>query len=439
MTTTKLDKFKQNNEGAVVEAWGSTPFVNLNSEAFSFQNGLWKGKSRELSKAVVIRGANFKVSGKMDAGELLTLLVDEKQLADRELLEGDILIERSGGGPNQPVGRVAYFDVDEAGVRYSFSNFTARLRILDRKAFVPQFVFYRLMHFYSASVGNDFQSGSTGIRNLDFSKYKDEGKIPLLDIKEQKRIVEVLAKNQKVIENQERIVSDLRELKSTTTAKLFHEGLRGELLKQTEIGEVPKSWAVKRLGDVASLQGGFAFKSGDYKESGIRLFKIANVSFGKTIWDDMSFLPATYLELYRDYALKSGDIVMAMTRPIVSGGIKIAIASKNDTPCLLNQRVGRFLLKEDIDPNYFYSFLFSDYFIRHIVVGADGAQQPNISSKKIEEALIPYPPLQEQIEIASTIQSISKSYDCNVEKLKELRALFFSTLNQLMAGKVRVG
>lgn len=262
--------------------------------------------------------------------------------------------------------------------------------------------------------------------------------IPLPPIIEQTKICGMLLRMQKVVENQKRIVADLRELKSTTTAKLFHEGLRGESLKQTEIGELPKNWAVKRLSDIASLQGGFAFKSSDYKESGIRLFKIANVSFGKTIWDDISFLPNTYLEVYRDYVLKSGDIIMAMTRPIVSGGIKIAIASKNDTPCLLNQRVGRFILKGDIDPNYFYFFLFSDYFIRHIIVGADGAQQPNISSKKIEEALIPYPPLEEQMEIASAIQSISKNYDYNVGKLKELRALFSSTLNQLMTGKVRV-
>ena len=79
-------------------------------DAFQTINGLWKGKKGQFTRAVVIRNTNFTTDGILDLSDVAELDVEAKQLAARMLEPGDIIIERSGGGPKQAVGRVCYFD-----------------------------------------------------------------------------------------------------------------------------------------------------------------------------------------------------------------------------------------------------------------------------------------------------------------------------------------
>ena len=209
-------------------------------------------------------------------------------------------------------------------------------------------------------------------------------------------------------------------------------------LKETEIGLVPEEWEVKKIGSFAKFQGGYAFKSTDYQSEGVPLFKISNVSFGETDWNEKSYLPYSYLSEYSQFELKPGDLVMAMTRPIVSGGIKIARLSDSDCPCLLNQRVGRFIVNQDVDVDFLFQILFDQSFISSISYGALGSQQPNISANKIEQISIPLPPLCIQQKIASILSTADKKIEAEETQKKNLDGLFKSLLHNLMTGKVRV-
>lgn len=269
-------------------------------------------------------------------------------------------------------------------------------------------------------------------------KYLKEKNIVFPEKLEQKKIALVLLKLQQAITQQEQIIAKTKELKRSLMHRLFTYGLRGEELKETEIGLIPKSWKIKTIGEIAPFQGGFAFKSKDYKKSGIRLFKIANVSFGKALWEDVSFLPEEYLTQYSEYVLNEGDVVMAMTRPIITGGIKVSKITKTDSPCLLNQRVGRFKTASMIDPNYLYQFLFTSSFINHILYGAGGSQQPNISANKIGQCLISCPSIGEQKEIADLLSQTDIKIGVAEKKRNILQGLFKSLLQLLMTGQVRV-
>jgi len=196
--------------------------------------------------------------------------------------------------------------------------------------------------------------------------------------------------------------------------------------KQTELGELPVEWGVVKIGDVSKFQGGFAFKSKDYVDKGIRLFKISNVSFGYVLWEDISYLPENYLSEYNDYTLNEGDLILAMTRPIVSGGIKITRLKDTDVPSLLNQRVGRFILKENVDVEFLFQILFDQSFVNSISLGAIGSQQPNISAKQIEGIFIPLPPLPIQQEIAEILSSVDSKIEQEENKKKALEELFKS-------------
>ena len=93
--------------------------------------------------------------------------------------------------------------------------------------------------------------------------------IPVPPLSEQRKIAAVLGLVQRAIEQQERLIALTTELKKALLHKLFTEGLRGEPQKQTEIGPVPESWEIKKLGSLVNLKTGklnsnAATPNGDY-------------------------------------------------------------------------------------------------------------------------------------------------------------------------------
>src|SRR5690606_851642 len=83
-----------------------------------------------------------------------------------------------------------------------------------------------------------------------------EFRLSLPPLSEQKKIAHILSTVQRAIEAQERIIQFTTELKKALMHKLFTEGLRGEPQKQTDIGPIPESWDVCKVGDVAKVQSG---------------------------------------------------------------------------------------------------------------------------------------------------------------------------------------
>src|SRR4051794_17815884 len=104
---TSDDEALKINKRFVPSAWGYTSLNNTN--LFEFINGLWTGKTSPFVRAKILRNTNFTNDGKLDFSNVAELDVEAKAFAGKRLYPGDIIIERSGGGPKQPVGRVVYF------------------------------------------------------------------------------------------------------------------------------------------------------------------------------------------------------------------------------------------------------------------------------------------------------------------------------------------
>src|ERR1700675_4914983 len=115
--------------------WKTEPL----EQVCQFSNGLWKGEKPSFVNVGVIRNTNFTKEGTLDDSDIAYLDVEAKKFEKRRLQFGDIILEKSGGGPKQPVGRVALFDKGDGD--FSFSNFTAALRILQ-----PNEVDFRYLH-----------------------------------------------------------------------------------------------------------------------------------------------------------------------------------------------------------------------------------------------------------------------------------------------------
>ena len=186
-------------------------------------------------------------------------------------------------------------------------------------------------------------------------------------------------------------------------------------------------YPVVKIGSCAKLQGGFAFRSSDYLNDGIRLVQISNVNKDTLDWDSINCVPQAFLQKYKDFELHVGDLVLAMTRPVIKSldAVKIATVSENDVPSLLNQRVGRFVVdRKKLHSVYLMVLCQMPEFREYVEAMSGNSLQPNISSKQVEDYSIVLPPLALQEQFAAFVEHVNKSkfeIQKSLEKLETLK------------------
>ena len=138
--------------------------------------GEWGLEDKDGDGVKVIRTTNFTNIGKLVLKDVVTRNIDSVKVEKKQLKKGDIILERSGGTNENPVGRVVYFDED--GV-YLFNNFTQLLRC--KKEVNSLFIFYFLFNYYQTNKNTIRSMGNktTGIQNLKMDKY---WQIPIADV-----------------------------------------------------------------------------------------------------------------------------------------------------------------------------------------------------------------------------------------------------------------
>lgn len=206
-------------------------------EVCDFYNGLWKGKEPPFTEVGVVRNTNFTKDGKLDDSNIAYLDVETKQFDKRKLIYGDIILEKSGGGPKQPVGRVVIFDKNKG--KFSFSNFTSAIRIKNSNELDFNFLHRFLFFSYISGITEKMQSHSTGIRNLDTKLYKNI-EIPIPPLLEQQRIVKILDSAFESIAK-----ARTNTEKNLQDSKIIFESYLDQIISHPE-----DNWEVKKLDDV---------------------------------------------------------------------------------------------------------------------------------------------------------------------------------------------
>ena len=116
----------------------------------------------------VLRSTNFTNDGHLDLSDVVVRWFKADQAQQLRLTKGDILVERSGGGPEQPVGRVILVHEDMPG--YGFGNFVHRLRP-NSEVVVPAYLRWLLHELHRSGLVERLQHQTTQMRNLDFRDY----------------------------------------------------------------------------------------------------------------------------------------------------------------------------------------------------------------------------------------------------------------------------
>jgi type I restriction enzyme S subunit len=180
-------------------------------------------------------------------------------------------------------------------------------------------------------------------------------------------------------------------------------------------------WETVELGEVAAVRSGYAFKSSDWKDSGIPVVKIANVKGGRLEMTGCSFVAESTAAESGEFQLTTGDILIAMTGYIGD----VARVRKTDLPCVLNQRVGKFSVrdKKRLDADFLYTFLAWAETRQTIEALGYGSAQPNVSPSLIHKVELPLPPLAEQKAIAVVLGALDDKIELNRRMNATLEAM----------------
>ncbi|MEZ8359766.1 restriction endonuclease subunit S [Vibrio splendidus] len=355
------------------------------------------------------------------------------------IFPGDILLAKMS-----PVARCCI--VPEQDERYVMCSDGIRLSV-DKQRFDRDYVFYALNDVAFRKKAEALSTGTTrariGLSDLKALSIFCPSKL------EQQKIAEVLSTVDQKIELIDKKITETQKLKTGLMQKLFSEGVgvQGEdgnwlphtKFKDSKLGRIPDSWCLGAIKDISPLQGGYAFKSKSATDSGVRWLKIANVGKRRVTWNNDSYLPETFIDEHSDFLLNEGDIVIALTRPVLSGDLKVARLSDKDVPALLNQRVARVNINDDVaDPGFVY-YLFEDKRmasnISKVILGTD---PPNISTKQIESFDIAIPPLEEQKSIRKVLSSVSAKINLLMQQKTETQLLKKGLMQKLLTGEWRV-
>ncbi|WP_010323156.1 restriction endonuclease subunit S [Marinobacterium stanieri] len=186
---------------------------------------------------------------------------------------------------------------------------------------------------------------------------------------------------------------------------------RQSVLDAAVSGQLTRGWRNSKefghsegaLGKFVSIDIGHAFKSKEFSTDGIALLRGQNIEPGTLRWSDTKFFPEGKLEEFSHLFIQEDDIILAMDRPIISSGLKLARAKAKDLPCVLVQRVTRFKEFEGLVPDYLYILLQDISFINYIQPNQTGSDIPHISGKQILAYPIQLPTVEEQTEIVRRV------------------------------------
>ena len=191
----------------------------------------------------VLRTTNFTNEGVVDYKNVVTRTITKKNIEEKFLRKGDIIIEKSGGSDKFPVGRVIYFEGEDN--TYLFNNFTGLLRVKNQEIWYPRYVFYSLFANYRRGGTRMFENKTTGIHNLKLAHYISQYEVNEIVKEEQISVCDKLDKLYVIINEMKQQLRLLDDLIKARFVEMFGDSASNE-----------KGWKMNTFGDICTVRQG---------------------------------------------------------------------------------------------------------------------------------------------------------------------------------------
>jgi type I restriction enzyme S subunit len=444
MSLPRYSDYKASGVEWLGEVPGHWHLDRLKRSIVSCKNGIWGEEAREDENDIpCVRVADFNRQRlTVVLNEPTIRNVTEKERVGRVLSKGDLLLEKSGGGENQPVGCVVLYDDARPAV---CSNFVARMQM----AAGMDSSYWRYVHAaaYAIRLTTGSINQTSGIQNLDQDRYFNE-RVAFPPLKDQQTIAAFLdretGKIDALIAEQQRLVELLAEKRQAVILHAVTKGLNPNArMKDSGIewlGEVPEHWEVWRVKSLSTFttsgprgwsdrvgdDGHLFVQSGDLNDS---LRVEFNTAKRVCVEEDAESIRTR---------LSDGDVVVCITGA-KTGNVAVCVSAPE--PAYVNQHLCLIRPNEEVLPVFLGVVLKSKIGQTYFELSQYGLKQ-GLSLEDVREAPVLLPPLGEQQAIVAFLDRESTKIDTltteayrAIELLQERRSALISAA---VTGKIDV-
>ena len=316
----------------------------------------------------------------------------------RMLARGDLLLEKSGGGEEQPVGSVVLYDHDAPAVS---SNFIARMPV--EPGFDGRYLCYLHAALYCMGVNRRSIRQTTGIQNLDGKSYLDE-EVRAPEMAEQQQLADFLdtktALLDKLARKKQQLLDLLMERRDALISQVVTTGMNPA---------APAPWKFTRFKFIRS--GALFYGAGEPATSGDRgdprYIRITDLN------DDGSLREETFTSLAETvaapYLLEDGDILLA--RSGATAGKAFRYRAEWGRACFASYLIRLRPDRRKVLPDYLYYYTQSKAYRDQVRLNAIQSTIANVSAERYGNFTIPLPPLEEQQAIVAFLQRMTGAVD----------------------------
>lgn len=289
---------------------------------------------------------------------------------------------------------------------------SAYLKLRSNQSIDSRFA-HRLLHSYDTT--KVFYGMGGGLRQS--MKFEDFRRLPILvpPLEEQQKIANFLdhetAKIDTLIAKQEKLIELLKEKRQAVISHAVTKGLNPQApMKDSGVewlGEVPEHWEISSLKYFASIQGGYAFNSNEFVDSGVQILRIGNVYQNRLALERQpTFVNDTLYNQLPDFRVTKGDILMSLTGTLGKRDYGFAVKVDLDGHYLLNQRVAKITpVSQKIIRSFLLNVLWSESYLTQLYALPSGTKQANLSNSDVLRNIVAVPPSKkEQQEIALYVE-----------------------------------
>ena len=350
-------------------------------------SGEW-GTDDEAGNGIpVLRTTNFTNEGVVNYDSVVTRTITKKNIEEKYLRPGDIILEKSGGSDKQPVGRVIYYDGPEK--TYLFNNFTGLLRVKDSSLWFSRYVFYSLFANYRKGGTREYENKTTGLHNLKLDAYVSRYEVADAAFDQQKEICERLD-----------IITKVMRLRTQELQKL------DELIKARFVEMFGDEKNLMSMSDICSIITDGTHQPPKFKGTGIPFIFVSNITGDRVTYDAEKFIDQdTYDELIKRTPIEIGDVLLSTV-----GSYGHPAVVKSDKKFLFQRHIAYLKpRREIIDSDYLHGAILSPDAQRQIEEGVKGIAQKTLNLSEIKKMRIPVPGMNRQKKFAAFVAQVDKS------------------------------
>ena len=368
--------------------------IDITGKALS---GEWGTDDEKGIGIPVLRTTNFTNEGVVDYTDVVTRIITKKNISEKYLKPGDIIIEKSGGSDKQPVGRVIYFNGPEK--KYLFNNFTGLLRVKEPNKWFPKYVFYSLFGNYRRGGTLPFENKTTGLHNLKTDDYVSRYEVKEAKYSKQIEISEYLDKLYFIIKMREKELVELDTLIKARFIEMFGDPTYN-----------PNSYPIVQLSNyieflTSGSRGWARYCVDDGKEWFIT---IKNVKDCNIITDNMQTINAPDNAEAKRTKVKEGDLLISITADLGRTGVVTRDIAEHGA--YINQHLICIRLKTELlEPLYVAHYLESPAGKIQFASKNQSAVKAGLNFNSINSLKLLLPPKELQCEFISFINQVNKS------------------------------